>query len=81
MPNVSNAELLKQITQFQDDFNSKYDGMNKLNDERNATLVGKIDEFSRRLDQLDQKFDTIEENHLVHVGKFEEIDTQIDECL
>ena len=79
LPNVtmvSNAELHKLITQFQNDFNVRCDNMAKTHEESNKVLAHKIDSFDARLDQLDQRLDAIDENNLAHTQKFTAIEDQ-----
>ena len=65
---VSNAELHKLITQFQDEFKAS-----------NKVFNEKIDTFSERLDNLDHRLDRIDETNLSHARKLEEIDEKIEE--
>ena len=68
MPNVTNAELHKLITQFQEDLNSKVDRMSRENTEANKVIADKIDSFGERLDRFDQRLDRIDGDHLVHAN-------------
>ena len=72
---VSNAELHKLITQFQDDFKSRCEAQEKSH----RSLAEKIDNFGARLDRLDTRLNTIDENHLVHSQKFVEVDEKFEE--
>ena len=68
---VSNAELQKLITTFKEEFNSKYDGMIKVNEEATKGLSDKIDKFNERLDRMDKGFD----------DKIQELDAKLTESL
>ena len=79
MPTVTNAELHKLITQFQEDLNSKVDRMSRENTEANKVIADKIDSFGERLDRFDQRLDRIDGDHLVHAQKFEQIEAKFDD--
>ena len=79
MPNVTNSELHKLITQFQEDFNARCDKMSKDNADGNKVIAEKIDSFGERLDRFDQRLDRIDGDHLVHAQKFEQIESRFDE--
>ena len=70
---VSNAELHKLITNFQEQFNKTCDDLKKDGNEGRRELSEKLDAFGERLDIVDKRLDKIEESHLVFTNKFEEI--------
>ena len=73
---VTNAELFKLITDFKDEMKLKCEGIKKANEEGIKILA---DDINGRLDRLDQRLDTIDETHLAHAKKLEEIDERIEE--
>ena len=70
---VSNAELHKLITNFQEQFNKTCDDLKKDGNEGRQKLSEKLNSFGKWLDIVDQRLDKIEESHLVYTRKFEEI--------
>ena len=70
---VSNAELHKLITNFQDQFNQRCDDLTNAGNEGRRKLSEKLDAFSERLDTVDLRLDKIEENQQVYTRKFDEI--------
>ena len=65
---VSNAELHKLITSFQEEFKAS-----------NKVLNEKMDTFGERLDKVDHRLNKIEESKGTHAQKLEEIDDKIEE--
>ena len=74
MPNVSNAELHKLITQFQQDFNAKCDAFS--ND--NKVLGEKIDNFGERLNQIDLRLNSIDADNVTNGQKLEQIEGRVE---
>ena len=65
---VSNAELQKLITQFQDEQRNS-----------NKDLGVKLDTFGVRLDNIDQRLNKLDDTNITHARKLEELEDKIDE--
>ena len=79
MSKVTNNEIHKLLLQLQQDVNTRCEDITKANEEGNQVLAGKIDRFGERLEKLEQRLDKIDEYHVVHTQKFEEVDGRVEE--
>ena len=79
MSKVTNNEIHKLLLQLQQDVNTRCEDITKANEEGNQVLAGKIDRFGERLEKLEQRLDKIDEYHVVHTQKFEEVDAWVEE--
>ena len=74
---VSNAELLKLITEFKQEQQTRHDALTKANEDGRQELSEKLDKFSERFNAVNERLDKLEENNITVDQKFEEVERNI----
>ena len=74
---VSNAELLKLITEFKQEQHTRHDTLTKANEDGRRELSEKLDKFGERFDAINERLDKIEENNITVDRKLEELEGNI----
>ena len=71
---VSNNDLHELIKSFQADFNQRCDDLTKRNDEGRLELLGKIEQFGKQFEQINQRLDNLEQKNIAYDQKLTEVD-------
>ena len=72
MPNVSNADIMRQLTQLQEDFKVRCDVISKEN-------VDGIKGITNKLVLIEQRLEKIDESNVIHSQKIEDLERRIEE--